>query len=104
MSTVTRRGRNRGEWRPAADLPVARVAVDMPLTHLDRPFDYRVPEHLDADAVPGVRLRVRFAGRLVDGYLLERVAESAHAGRLAWVEKIVSAEPVLAAEIGRAHV
>jgi primosomal protein N' (replication factor Y) (superfamily II helicase) len=96
---VSSNGRNRGEWQPAAHLPVARVAVDVPLTHLDRPFDYRVPEHLDADAVPGVRLRVRFAGRLVDGFLLERVAESAHAGRLAWVEKIVSAEPVLAAEV-----
>jgi primosomal protein N' (replication factor Y) len=78
---------------------VARVAVDVPLAHLDRPFDYRVPAHLDADAVPGVRLRVRFAGRLVDGFLLERVAESAHVGRLAWVERIVSPEPVLSTEV-----
>jgi primosomal protein N' (replication factor Y) len=99
VSTVARRGRNRGEWQPAAHLPVARVAVDMPLAHLDRPFDYRVPEHLDADAVPGVRVRVRFAGRQVDGFLLERVAESAHTGRLAWVDKVVSAEPVLTAEV-----
>jgi primosomal protein N' (replication factor Y) len=99
VSTVVRRGRNRGEWQQAAHLPVARVAVDVPLTHLDRPFDYRVPEHLDADAVPGVRLRVRFAGRTVDGFLLERVADSAHGGRLAWVEKVVSAEPVLSAEV-----
>ncbi|WP_308282919.1 primosomal protein N' [Pseudonocardia nigra] len=92
-------GRNRGEWRSAPDLPVARVAVDVPLAHLDRPFDYRVPEHLDAAAVPGVRLRVRFAGRLVDGFLLERVAESGHTGRLAWVEKVISPEPVLTAEV-----
>jgi primosomal protein N' (replication factor Y) (superfamily II helicase) len=96
---VARRGRSRGEWQPSAHLPVARVAVDVPLAHLDRPFDYRVPEHLDADAVPGVRLRVRFAGRVVDGYLLERVAESGHDGRLAWVEKVVSAEPVLTGEV-----
>jgi primosomal protein N' (replication factor Y) len=79
---------------------VARVAVDVALAHLDRPFDYCVPEHLDAVAVPGVRLRVRFAGRLVDGFLLERVAESAHTGRLAWVEKVVSPEPVLSPEVG----
>jgi primosomal protein N' (replication factor Y) (superfamily II helicase) len=96
---VARAGRSRGEWRPAARLPVARVAVDVALAHLDRPFDYRVPEHLDAEAVPGVRLRVRFAGRLLDGYLLERVAESGHSGRLAWVEKVVSPEPVLTAEV-----
>ncbi|MBN8900327.1 MAG: hypothetical protein J0H57_04770, partial [Rhodospirillales bacterium] len=61
--------RNRGEWQPAAALPVARVVVDVALAHLDRPFDYRVPGHLDELAVPGVRLRVRFAGRLVDDLL-----------------------------------
>ncbi|NMH79476.1 primosomal protein N' [Pseudonocardia xinjiangensis] len=97
--SVARPGRNRGEWRPAAELPVARVAVDVALAHLDRPFDYRVPEHLAAVAVPGVRLRVRFAGRLVDGYLLERLAESPHTGKLAWVEKVVSPEPVLTPEV-----
>ncbi len=93
--------RNRGEWLPAAELPVARVAVDVALAHLDRPFDYRVPTHLDAAAVPGVRLRVRFAGRLVDGYLLERVAASGHEGPLAWIDKVVSAEPVLTAEVAK---
>nr|WP_308252365.1 primosomal protein N' [Pseudonocardia sp. KRD291] len=91
--------RTRGEWQPAATLPVARVAVDVGLAHLDRPFDYRVPAHLDADAVPGTRVRVRFAGRLVDGYLLARAEESAHTGRLAWVDKVVSAEPVLTGEV-----
>ena len=44
---MTRAARTRGEWRPAATLPVARVAVDVALAHLDRPFDYRVPVHLD---------------------------------------------------------
>lgn len=96
---MARPARNRGEWRPAAELPVARVAVDVALAHLDRPFDYRVPEHLDAAAVPGVRIRVRFAGRLVDGFLLERVAESTHTGTLAWLDKVVSPEPVLTGEI-----
>nr|WP_130290541.1 primosomal protein N' [Pseudonocardia sediminis] len=91
--------RTRGEWRPAAALPVARVAVDVGLAHLDRPFDYRVPAHLDDQAVPGVRVRVRFAGRLVDGYLLARAEESAHTGKLAWIDKVVSAEPVLTAEV-----
>ncbi|ODT96631.1 MAG: primosome assembly protein PriA [Pseudonocardia sp. SCN 72-86] len=98
-SGARRRARARGEWEPAQVAPVARVAVDVPLAHLDRPFDYRVPTHLDEVAVPGVRLRVRFAGRLVDGFLLERVEESGHGGKLAWVEKVVSPEPVLTAEV-----
>jgi primosomal protein N' (replication factor Y) len=75
------------------------VAVDVALAHLDRPFDYRVPAHLDEVAVAGVRVRVRFAGRLVDGFLLERIADTEHTGRLAWVDKVVSPEPVLTAEV-----
>ncbi len=85
--------------RPAADAPVARIAVDIPLAHLDRPFDYLVSERLDGKARPGVRVRVRFAGQLTDGYLLERVAASEHPGRLSYLERVVSAEPVLTPQI-----
>ncbi|MDT7580349.1 MAG: hypothetical protein QOK35_1613 [Pseudonocardiales bacterium] len=99
VGPVTQAARTRGEWRQADTLPVARVAVDVGLAHLDRPFDYRVPAHLDDAAAPGVRVRVRFAGRLVDGFLLERVAESDHDGELAWIDKVVSPEPVLTREI-----
>jgi primosomal protein N' (replication factor Y) (superfamily II helicase) len=84
---------------PAAHLPVARIAVDVPLAHLDRPFDYLVPERLTAAAVPGCRVRVRFAGQLTGGYLLERAAASEHPGRLAYLERVVSPEPVLSPEI-----
>jgi primosomal protein N' (replication factor Y) len=84
---------------PAATASVARICVDVPLAHLDRPFDYRVPAEADAEAVPGVRVRVRFAGQLVDGFLLERVEHTEYTRKLAFVEKVVSAEPVLAPEI-----
>ncbi|MGC9668599.1 primosomal protein N' [Planosporangium sp. 12N6] len=80
---------------------MARVCVDVPLAHLDRPFDYLVPATLDGQAVPGTRVRVRFAGQLVDGYLLERVEDSAHGGRLAFLERVVSPEPVVHPEIVR---
>ncbi|WP_242901952.1 primosomal protein N' [Actinomadura terrae] len=94
-----RKGARKGARRPADDLPVARVAVDMSLPHLDRPFDYLVPVELAGKAVPGCRVRVRFAGQLVDGFLLERVAESDHEGRLAYLERVTSPEPVLTPEI-----
>lgn len=84
---------------PAASWPVARVAVDVPLPHLDRLFDYLVPVALAGSAVPGCRVRVRFSGRLTSGYLVERAEESEHQGRLAFLERVVSAEPVLTAEI-----
>ena len=89
----------KGEQRPAATLPVARVLVDVPLAHLDRPFDYLVPEQFDEDAVPGCRVRVRFAGQQVDGFLAERVAESEFGGKLGFLSRVVSPEPVLAPEI-----
>ena len=92
-------GVRKGELRPAANLPVARVYVDVPLAHLDRPFDYKVPEALDEATVPGCRVRVRFAGKQVDGFVLERVAESEFAGRMEFIGKVVSSEPVLTPEV-----
>ncbi|MFI6038400.1 primosomal protein N' [Streptomyces sp. NPDC051315] len=102
-------------WRGAAlaeELPVARVLVDKGVLHLDRYFDYAVPAELDADAQPGVRVRVRFgAGRgrvregrregggLIDGFLIERLAESDYSGPLAALAQVVSPEPVLSPEL-----
>jgi primosomal protein N' (replication factor Y) len=96
------RSRRRNPAEPAELLPVARVCVDLPLPHLDRPFDYLVTAAQAATAVAGCRVRVRFAGQLVDGFLLERVASSDHEGRLTPLERVVSPEPVLAPEILRA--
>ncbi|NLG47464.1 primosomal protein N' [Gordonia sp. (in: high G+C Gram-positive bacteria)] len=69
------------------------------LAHLDRPFDYLVDTKTDAQAQAGVRVRVRFAGRLVDGYLLERVERSEHHGKLSWLDRVVSPERVLTDEL-----
>jgi primosomal protein N' (replication factor Y) (superfamily II helicase) len=91
--------KGRAPRQPAASLPVARVAVEISLPNLDRPFDYLVPDALAEVAVPGCRVRVRFAGRLTGGYLLERAAGSEHQGRLGYLERVVSPEPVLTPEI-----
>lgn len=80
-------------------LPVGRVLVDTSLPHLDRLFDYEIgPDH-DAVAVPGCRVKVRFAGRLTDGFLVERVHESEHEGKLAALARVVSPEPVLRPDV-----
>jgi primosomal protein N' (replication factor Y) (superfamily II helicase) len=75
------------------------VAVDVSLSHLDRPFDYAVTEAQDAVAVTGARVRVRFAGTLRDGFILDRLAQTDHKGELAPLHKVISAEPVLAPEV-----
>lgn len=83
------------------ELPIARVAVDVSLSHLDRPFDYAVLPSQDADAQPGVRVRVRFAGKLRDGFLLERVVGSDHDGQLTPLHSVLSPERVLTPEVAR---
>ena len=78
---------------------VARVVVDVPLAHLDRPFDYAVPDELAEQVVAGCRVRVRFAGKLVDGVVLELAGSTDHTGKLAPLAKVVSPEPVLTPEV-----
>lgn len=82
-------------------LPIASVALDVPLAHLDRPFDYLVPPQMSPAAQVGVRVRVRFAGKAVGGYVVARSAVSAHAGRLTPLGAVVSAEPVLSPDVLR---
>lgn len=83
----------------AAELPVARVAVDLSLAHLDRPFDYAVPASMADTAVAGSRVKVRVAGQLLDGYVLERRESSDFEGKLHRLVRAVSAEPVLSPEL-----
>ncbi len=96
LKSAVRRRRPTPVDGPAPDRPVATVLVDLPLAHLDRPFDYSVPARLHEEAQPGCRVKVRFAGRDVAGFLVERRDESDHPGRLSPLRTVVSAEPVLA--------
>lgn len=75
---------------PASSLPVARVLPLLGIAHLDRPFDYLVPSDLDEEAQPGVKVRIRFSGRLVDGILLERTEQQEHSGSLRYLDRVIS--------------
>ncbi len=79
----------------AASNPVARVLVESSLPHLDRPFDYSVPAELEDTALAGVRVKVRFSGQELNGYVLERVQSSEAGHSLTPLLKVVSAVPVL---------
>ncbi|MCW2549179.1 MAG: Primosomal protein, partial [Mycobacterium sp.] len=78
---------------------VASVAVDVPLPHLDRAFDYAVPAELVEAAQPGVRVRVRLAGRLLNGMILARTDGSSFTGKLQPLSKVLGTESVLSPEI-----
>lgn len=98
MRATIRKARPKPPAEAAVGLPYAQVVVDLDLSHLDHPFDYLVPAPLDEAAQPGVRIRCRFAGQDVDGFVLGRSAESVFAGRFDWVKTVVSPEPVLTPE------
>ncbi|MFT4158333.1 MAG: primosomal protein N' [Microbacterium sp.] len=74
----------------------ARVLLDSPLPQLDRLFDYVVPPEF-GEVRPGVRVRVplRSAGRVVDGYVIDIGNENDAERALSEVESILSPVPVL---------
>lgn len=79
----------------AASNPVARILIESSLPHLDRPFDYSVPAELEKTALAGVRVKVRFSGQELSGYVLERMESSEAGHALTPLLKVVSAVPVL---------
>ena len=85
----------------AALEPIARVLPMLSVPHLDRDFDYLVSEDQSDAAQPGVRVKVRFHGRLVDGFVLERRWDTDHDGKLGWLERVVSGERVLTPDVRR---
>ncbi len=99
LKSEVRKRRPRPSTGPAPTAPVAQVLVDLPLAHLNRSFDYLVPATLHEQAVPGCRVKVRFSGRDVGGFLVARRDESEHPGQLAPLRTVVSPEPVLAPEV-----
>ncbi len=76
---------------------VARVLIDSPLPQLDRLFDYAVPDALADEAQPGVRVKVplRSAGRMVDGFIVEIGDPDASDRPLSEIDAVVSPVPVL---------
>lgn len=82
-----------------AQQPVAQVWIDSPVPHLDRLFDYAIPPELADQVQPGVRVRLRFAGRRVNGIVAGLLDSSEHADQLKPLDRVISPEPVLTAQV-----
>lgn len=76
---------------------IARVRIDVPVRHLDRDFDYHIPESLHDAVQVGSRVRVRFARRLVDAYVLA-VDDHALVEKTLPIERVIGSSPTLTAE------
>ena len=74
---------------------VAQVATD---TSLDRTFDYLVPEALAQTLLPGMRVRVSFGRRLIEGTVVA-LAESSAFPELKPLLGIVGEHPFLTPEL-----
>ncbi|GAA1338536.1 primosomal protein N' [Arthrobacter roseus] len=74
--------------------PYAGVVLDSSVPHLDREFDYVVPEELSDAAQPGCRVKIGFAGRIMAGYISERRTHTSVRGALRPLSKVMSSQPV----------
>lgn len=84
-----------GSEGPAPENPIAKILLDAYVPHLDRLFDYRVTAGLDRHAVIGAKVSVAFSGRLMTGWIVDRVADTEVTGRLVSIRKVLSPLPVL---------
>lgn len=85
---------------PAPRVAPGALAAVAPEAPVEGPFTYLVPEELLARALPGVRVRVPFGGRVVRGYLIERPAETdVDPARLRPLVGIMDPEPVVTPEV-----
>ncbi|MGY8805155.1 MAG: primosomal protein N' family DNA-binding protein [bacterium] len=76
---------------------IARVALPVPI---DRLFDYRVPEAMDAGARAGHRVQVTFGGRPLVGLICERMQEDApdapqHTAELSDLDGVIDTQSVV---------
>ncbi|NHN55006.1 primosome assembly protein PriA [Calidifontibacter sp. DB0510] len=95
LKTASRRRPTATAGPTASELPVAVVLAEVGLAHLDRTFEYSVPADLAEAAQPGARVRVRFGGQELAGYVVDRTATAEHVGALVPLRRVVSPEPVL---------
>lgn len=81
-----------GIFTPAPQsLPYAQVLPLVGVAHLDRTFDYAVA---DTDPQVGHRVRIRFAGRLIDGIVYARSATTSHTGDVERIHRVIGDGPV----------
>jgi primosomal protein N' (replication factor Y) len=75
------------------------VLLDAPLPQLDRLFDYAIPDGVDVAAGVRVRVPLRSAGRLIDGYVVEIDEQDEGDRPLSEIDAVVSPVRVLPAPL-----
>ena len=73
---------------------VAQVIVDIDVPHLDRPFDYLVPQRLVGQVAVGSAVRVSWGGKRADAWVVALSDHTDHQGKLAPLLRVVSGVPL----------
>lgn len=87
-------GKPAGPTVPDGVAPYAGVILDSSVPHLDREFDYLVPEEMSDAAQPGCRVKVGFAGRSMTGYIAARREQTSVRRSLQPLSRVMSSQPV----------
>jgi len=84
------------EWKPV----IARTAVSSVSYGIDRPYDYRIPESMSGQVVPGVRVLVPFGrgNRRTEAMVLSLAGSTEHEP-VKDIIRVLDEEPVLSREM-----
>lgn len=78
----------------------AKVIVDVPAKRIDRPFDYRIPKSLQDWVQVGSRVEVAFAGRIVQGFVVDLQEDSGvESDKLKEIRTVLDLTPPLNREL-----
>ncbi|MDO5747354.1 MAG: hypothetical protein Q4P66_06830 [Actinomycetaceae bacterium] len=77
------------------DNPVAQVILDVPIYHLDQPFDYLIPAHLAQRAHVGMRVKIPLGRNVYEGWIIQRSSTTTHQGKLAPLRSVIGQIPPL---------
>ncbi len=81
---------------------VAEVIVDVSSKNIDRPFDYKIPDHLKGMIEVGMRVIVPFGPRKLQGFVTGlKDSSELNGGSMKEVEKLLDLTPVLTEELMR---
>lgn len=80
-------------------MTVARLAVAVATYHIDKPYDYRIPDKLTGKITPGIRVAIPFGkgNRKSEGLVLS-VAKDTGEKQLKFIESALDETPVLSQE------
>lgn len=79
-------------------MSIAKVIVDVPAKQTNRPFDYKIPDHLEDVIQPGMRVLVPFGPRKVQGFV-ESIKEKSSFPSLKSIVEPMDIVPVLNEEL-----